>query len=366
MEKNPEFGLSWESHVLGLIPDLLRPEQMGHGGRFKCLTALKVEEVRSLEDVQQKYEATREAIDKLFTPFWPEMRALLLKLAEFRGNFLYLAKESDANFIASTHAIPVTWIMHWFQHSEWARGNAGSGRTHKATSSLPLVRRLWSHVPDAKERLLYTGRWIQNPEMPLDAHLIESGQIVWTQINRPSPDSVPVASSSCMAYVVLVDNFESRLIPLHLLLYLSPGPSASLFILLHFCIYVYADTCLISMCGLFKAHQGKGAITEPTLRDTSGFRRDVVVLIRLDSLPPHDAAAASKHRRRVGKGPTDFILAEALSPLDPLAILSSENPTMPNNVRKRSDRALPLVADDGRASKVGKTAYRLELPHQEL
>ena len=70
------------------------------------------ERVRSLEDVQQKYEATREANDTLFTPLWPEMRAPLLKPAEFPGNLLYLAKESDTNFIASTHAIPVTWIMH--------------------------------------------------------------------------------------------------------------------------------------------------------------------------------------------------------------------------------------------------------------
>jgi hypothetical protein len=98
----------------------------------------------------------------------------------------------------------------------------------------------------------------------------------------------------------------------------------------------------------------------------SGFRRDVVVLIRFDSLPPHKVDAASKYRRKIGKGPTDFILTEALSPVEPLAILSSANPTMPNNVRKQSDRALLLAGDDGRASKVGKTTYRLELPHQEL
>jgi hypothetical protein len=174
-EKNPELGFSWESHVIGLIPDLLHPELMAHGGRFKCLIASKVERLQSLEDVQQKYEMTRKANDTLFTSLWLEIRAPLLKPAEFLGNLLWLAKESDANFIASIHAIPVTRIMHWFQHEEWTR----TRREWKDAKSyiVPPLGKTFMVTYARREREAAVHRSLR-PEVPYDARLIESGEVV--------------------------------------------------------------------------------------------------------------------------------------------------------------------------------------------
>lgn len=75
---------------------------------------------------------------------------------------------------------------------------------------------------------------------------------------------------------------------------------------------------------------------------------------------PADAGAISASRcfgctnnmrREVGKGPPDFTYVEILSPYEPLASVSSVDPTMPNNVRKRSDAHLLLAVQERTASK---------------
>lgn len=51
-EKDPELGLSWESHVTGRFIDALRADSMNNG-KLKILMSHQIESVRPPEDVKR-------------------------------------------------------------------------------------------------------------------------------------------------------------------------------------------------------------------------------------------------------------------------------------------------------------------------
>lgn len=171
-ENNPELGFSWETHVIGRVIDLLCSEVMAKG-RFKHLMSTQTERLRSPEDVHQKQNAMHQENDTPFTLLYGNYDVPLLKPSEFRGNVRYVVKdaEADLNFIACIRAIPVAWVMHWFQTEEWAR-------KRKEWSAA------WDHfIPPLSKTFMITyvrGRKAAtahrslHPEIPCDAQLIDS------------------------------------------------------------------------------------------------------------------------------------------------------------------------------------------------
>ena len=70
-------------------------------------------------------------------------------------------------------------------------------------------------------------------------------------------------------------------------------------------------------------------------------------------------------RRKIGQVATDFTQREGRISLSQRGRPSSY-PTISNNVRSDADGLLPLAGRHRIASNIGKTIYRLKLPHQEL
>jgi hypothetical protein len=118
-EKRAELGYSWESHIFGRVMDPLRINDEDF--RFRYLTSIRVEEYAT-RDIREKFAAgftlgstavlTERDVNGKHRK-WPRV-----DLHEVRGARLSLSEGATA-VIACIHAIPMRWIVNWFQQDVW-------------------------------------------------------------------------------------------------------------------------------------------------------------------------------------------------------------------------------------------------------
>jgi len=123
-EKKAELGWSWERNVVGLV---VEPLEDARTGNYRILFATQLEECRDLEHRDRvvarligprTISPTKLNKDSKYRK-WP-----LLQPDTFRGSELFLDKACDW-YIAAIHAIPMAWIVSWFEEATWARRKRG-------------------------------------------------------------------------------------------------------------------------------------------------------------------------------------------------------------------------------------------------
>jgi hypothetical protein len=120
-ERHAELGYSWERHVIGRV---INPVSYRETGGFSTLfdTELRLHETR-----QQRHDAAKVLFgfsDSRLTCLDARgkrpCKVPMFDPSDFRGNELFLSRPCK-QYTAAIRAIPMAFIVSWFQESEWNR-----------------------------------------------------------------------------------------------------------------------------------------------------------------------------------------------------------------------------------------------------
>jgi hypothetical protein len=122
-ERNAELGFSWERHVIGRV---INPVGNRNGGGFSTLFDF---ELQLHETRQQRHDAAKALfglsngrLTCLDSCGKPPSNVPILNPSDLRGSELFLSGPCK-QYTAAIRAIPMEFIVSWFQESEWIQWN---------------------------------------------------------------------------------------------------------------------------------------------------------------------------------------------------------------------------------------------------
>ncbi|KAF2127139.1 hypothetical protein P153DRAFT_295461 [Dothidotthia symphoricarpi CBS 119687] len=122
-DKNAELGFSWETSVIGRITNPMN--NLIHDG-IKQLFSIKVEEYTTSSERERAFRILNIYTGAPYAPINPTAHGQrawpLLGPGQFRGKEFFFANDGreDVKFVARIQAIPLEWVVNWFQEAEWS------------------------------------------------------------------------------------------------------------------------------------------------------------------------------------------------------------------------------------------------------
>lgn len=121
-DKNAELGFSWETSVVGRITNPLN-HTIAHG--VGQLFSIKIEEYKNSSEREHALKLLHGRTGALYTMVNPTSHRFrswpILDPDQFRGErFLFTNNvRKGIKFIARIQAIPLVWVVNWFQEAAW-------------------------------------------------------------------------------------------------------------------------------------------------------------------------------------------------------------------------------------------------------
>lgn len=169
-EKQSELGYSWETAVLGLVPDPVKGTTEDWS-RFPRLCALSLEEYgpeSSREHLLKKFKGHTNAQFTTRDAAGRPREGPLLDPREFRGANWSLRRGSPA-IVAMIHAVPLKWIFDWFQRDFWVRrkmewARRGAYKAPRLDNAFMIIYERNAHNAQVHRPL--------NPSLKIDADIL--------------------------------------------------------------------------------------------------------------------------------------------------------------------------------------------------